>query len=167
MRRTIIAAFASAFFAVSPLSAQTPSAPSPPAENLAAARELVQVMKATDQFKAILPTIFQALKPAFVQGRPDREKDFDAILPAVSEVASRRVNELAEALAVVYARNFSVAELHDIAAFYRSSTGQRFVAQQQIVARESMVAGQQWAQTLSTELKKAIEDELRKGGHAD
>jgi uncharacterized protein len=166
MRHAIIAVFA-VFFAVSPLQAQTSPVLPPPPENLAAARELIQVMKATDQFKALLPTIMQALKPAFVQGRPEMEKDFDAILPAINEVAARRVNALAEALAVIYASNFSVAEIHDIATFYRSPTGQRFLAQQPVIAQESLIAGQKWAQTLSSELRDAIADQLRKRGHAN
>jgi uncharacterized protein len=167
MRRAICAFFAVVLFAAGPVWAQTQPTLPPPAENLAAARELVQVMKATDQFKALLPTILQALKPAFVQGSPDKEKDFDAILPAINNVAARRVNELAEALAVIYASNFSVAEIHDIAAFYRSPTGQKLLAQQPVIARESLVAGQKWAQTLSSELGAAIADELRKRQHAN
>jgi uncharacterized protein len=167
MRRAIIAFFAVVFFAASPVWAQTPPTLPPPPENLAAARELIQVMKATDQFKALLPTIMQALKPAFVQGNPEKEKDFDAILPAINAVAARRVNELGEALAVIYASNFNVAEIHDIAAFYRSPTGQKFLVQQPVIARESLVAGQKWAQTLSSELREAIAEELRKRGHAN
>jgi hypothetical protein len=167
MRQAIIALFAIAFFAISPLQAQTPPTLPPPPENLAAARELIQVMKATDQFKILLPTIMQALKPAFVLGSPEKEKDFDAIIPAINAVAARRVDELAEALAIIYASNFSVAEIHDIAGFYRSPTGQKFLAQQSVIARESMVAGQQWARTLTGELREAITDELRKRGHAN
>jgi uncharacterized protein len=167
MRHAFIAAFAAAFFAISPVLAQTQPTLPPPPENLAAARELIQVMKATDQFKVLLPTIMQALKPAFVQGRPEMEKDFDAILPAINGVAARRVNELAEALAVIYASNFSVGEIHDIAAFYRSPIGQKLLAQQPVIAHESMVAGQRWAQSLSSELRQAISEELRKRGHAN
>jgi len=167
MRQAVVAVFAAVFFAISPLQAQTPPALPPPPENLAAARELVQVMRATDQFKALLPTIMQALKPAFVQGRPEMEKDFDAVLPAVSDVAARRVSEFAEVLAVIYASNFSVAEIHDITAFYRSPSGQKYVAQQPQIGRESLVAGQKWAQSLSSELREAISEQLRKRGHAN
>ena len=167
MRQAIIALFAIAFFASSPLQAQTPPTLPPPPDSLAAARELIQVMRATDQFKTLLPIIMQGLKPAFVQGRPEMEKNFDAILPAINEVAARRVNELAEALAVIYASNFSVSEIHDIAAFYRSPTGQKFLTQQPVIARESVLAGQKWAQTLSSELREAIGAELRKREHAN
>jgi uncharacterized protein len=167
MRQAVIAFFAAAFFAISPLQAQTAPTLPPPPENLAAARELIQVMKATDQFKVLFPTILQALKPAFVQGKPEMERDFDAIVPAITDVAARRVNELAEALAVIYASNFSVGEIHDLTAFYRSPTGQRYLAQQPVIARESLVAGQKWAQALSSELREAITEELRKRGHAN
>jgi uncharacterized protein len=125
----------------------------PRAENIAA-RELVQVMRATDQFKAQFPTIMQALKAALVQGRPEMEKDFDAILLAIDD--GRRVNELGEAFAVIYASNFSVSEIHDIAAFYRSPTGQKFLAQQPVITQESVAAGQRWVQALSSDLKEAI-----------
>jgi uncharacterized protein len=73
------------------------------------------------------------------------DKEFDAIIPAISEVGVRRVNELAEELALIYARNFNVNEIHDSTAFFRSPTGQKFIAQQPIIARESLAAGQQWA----------------------
>jgi hypothetical protein len=36
-----------------------------------------------------------------------------------------------------------------------------------VIARESMVAGQQWARTLTGELRAAITEELRKRGRAN
>jgi uncharacterized protein len=165
MRHAIIAVLAATFLAVSPLWAQTPSptpASPPPAENLAAARQLIQVMKATDQFKAILPTIFEGLKPAFVQGRPDVEKDYDAIMPIIINGAMQRLNDFADMLAGIYASNFSVDELHDLIAFYQSPTGQKLIERQPVIARASMAAGQQFGQTLVQDLREQINEELRK-----
>jgi hypothetical protein len=54
---------------------------SPPPDALTAARELIVTMRAADQFKAILPVVVRNLKPAIVQGRPEVERDFDAIMP--------------------------------------------------------------------------------------
>ena len=165
MRRAIFAVFvAAAVLASSPLKAQSPSpAPVPvPAENLAAARELVQVMKATDQFKALLPTIFEGLKPAFVQGRPEMAKDYDAIMPIVIAGASERLSSLADMLAGIYAQNFSVDELHSLTAFYRSPTGQKLLERQPVIARASMAAGQQFGQSLVADLREKIAEELKK-----
>src|SRR5262249_51878978 len=122
MRHAITAFFAAfAFLSVGLAQAQTPppaaSPGPPPAENLAAARELVMAIKATDQLKTLLPIIMQALKPVMIQRHPDADKDFDAILPIINDVAAQRSDELVNLLATVYARNFSVDELHDITAF--------------------------------------------------
>jgi uncharacterized protein len=161
MRRAIFAVFvAAAVLAASPLKAQSPT--TAPAENLAAARELVQVMKATEQFKALLPTIFEGLKPAFVQGRPEMAKDYDAIMPIIIKGASQRLNAFGDMLAGIYAQNFSVDELHDLTAFYRSPTGQKLIARQPVIARASMAAGQQFGQSLVADLKEQITEELRK-----
>ena len=167
MYRVILAVFvAITALAASPLKAQSPSTTSAPAENLTAARELIQVMKATDQFKALLPTIFEGLKPAFVQGRPEMEKDYDAIMPIIIEGATQRLNTLAEALAGIYAQNFSVDELHSLTAFYRSPTGQRLLERQPTIARASMAAGQQFGQTLVADLRERITEELKKREHS-
>lgn len=168
MRYANIAAFvAVAFLAVSPLRAQTPSAVPPPAENLAAAHELVQVMKATDQFKLLLPSIFAALKSAIVQNRPDVAKDYDAIIPLVTAGAMKRLDAFADLLAGIYARNFTVDEIHDLTAFYRSPTGQKLIARQPIIARESLAAGQQFGRELVADLQQQIEGELKKHGGAN
>jgi uncharacterized protein len=156
-----------ALFAVSPLRAQAPSDAPPPAENLAAARELVAVMKATDQFKVLLPSIFQALKQAIVQGRPEVAKDYDAIVPIVTAGAMKRLDAFAEVLATVYARNFSVDELHDLIAFYKTPTGQKLIARQPVIAHESLIAGQQFGQELIADLRQQIDDELKKRGDAN
>jgi uncharacterized protein len=163
MRRVIFAVFvAAAVLASGPLKAQSPSGAPAPAENLAAARELVSVMKATDQFKALLPTIFEGLKPAFVQGRPEMAKEYDAIMPIIINGASQRLAAFADMLSGIYAQNFSVDELHDLTAFYRSPTGQKLIARQPVIARASMQAGQQFGQSLVADLKEQITDELKK-----
>ena len=168
MRRAIFAAFVAAailalsVLAAGPLQAQSPPPAPPPAANLAAARELIQVMKATDQFKALRPTIFEGLKPAFVQGRPEVAKEYDAIMPIIIEGASQRLAGFADLLAGIYARNFSVDELHDLSAFYRSPTGQKLITRQPVIARASMLAGQQFGQAMVADLKEKIAEELKK-----
>src|SRR5271154_3011551 len=89
---------AAAFFALSPARAQTPPGTPPPAENLAAARELIQLTGATEQFKAVLPTLFQSLKAAVVQNRPEVEKQYDAMVPIFNQKAAQRLDELSNAM---------------------------------------------------------------------
>jgi uncharacterized protein len=141
-----------------PAPAQTPDA-------VAAAKELMVTMKSADQFKAIMPSLMKALKPAIVQNRPEVERDYDALVPMMLEAMNSRVEEILDTVAGVYARNFTAAELNEVVAFYRGPTGQKFVQRLPTVMQESLVVGQRFGQTIGTELQKRMIEELRKKGH--
>jgi uncharacterized protein len=140
-------------------------AQSPSADAVAAARELVIAMHAADQLKSLLPILMQQLKPAIVQGRPDVERDYDAIMPALLDGLNARSSEFVELVATVYARNFAPAELRQVTAFYRSPIGQKLLEKMPTITQESMVAGQQWGQAVMGDMRNRIIDELRKRGH--
>ena len=147
-----IAATALAINSAAP--AQTPATPSP--EAIAAARDLMTVTKPEQQFKSILPALFQSFKAAIVQNRPDIEKQYDAMIPVFNQIAQQRLSELTDKIAVIYASNFTVSELHDIAAFYRSPTGQKFVAQQPVIAQQSLMVGQQFGQEVARDVQQQM-----------
>ena len=146
--------------AAGPAGAQPPSP-----DTLAAARELIVTMRAADYFKTIMPAIVQQLKPAIVQNRPQVERDYDAIMPLMLESMNARVSEIIDQVAALYARNFTAAELNEVVAFYRGPTGQKFIQKLPLITQESMVIGQRFGQSIATELRSRIVDELRKRGH--
>jgi hypothetical protein len=159
---------AAAFLAVSLLFGGPAASQSMPPETMAAARELVAAMRAGEQFKAVLPIILQQLKPIITQGRPEVARDFDAVLPALQELVNTRSDAMAsmlEGIVAVYARNFTVEEMRQITAFYGQPIGQKLLDKMPIVAQESMAVGQQWGQSIATELQKLVTEELRKRGH--
>ncbi len=139
-------------------------APSP--EAVAAARELVTVSRAGDQFKAILPVLMQHLKPAIVQGREHVARDYDAIMPLLMETMSQRLSELTDAIAGIYALNFTVQEMNELSGFYRSALGQKLLERSPVITRQSMLIGQQFGARVVDELRGRIVDELRKRGHS-
>ena len=137
--------------------AQSPSpSPSPSPEALAAARDLLVAMRAA---------IMKAMRPTVVQNRPDVGHDYDALVPRLLERAGARLDTLLDRMAPIYARNFTVAELKDIAAFYRSPTGQKLVDRLPAIAQESMAAGQAFGRELLPELQHTMIEELREKGH--
>jgi len=156
----IIAALAATLLFAAPSRAEQPSP-----EALAAARDLVTAIKATDYLKSMLPSIIQTMKPAVVQGRPAVEKDYDAITPLMLDVFNTRLAELTDLVARVYALNFTADELRTIQAFYQTPTGQKVREKMPLVSQQSMMIGQQWGKTLSGELRARIVEELRKRGH--
>ncbi|HEX8829074.1 MAG TPA: DUF2059 domain-containing protein [Xanthobacteraceae bacterium] len=150
---TILPAIVVAVFAAHPAHAQT-APPAPSAENLAAARELVQAAKMMDNFKQVLPIVVQNLKQTVVQNRPEVEKQYDALMPRFDQAANQRLNELADTMATIYARNFSVDELHDITAFFRSPTGQKYLQLTPTLTQQIMAAGQQFGREVAQEAQR-------------
>jgi uncharacterized protein len=146
-------------------SAWAQSAPSPSPEALAAARELVTAMRFVDQFKALMPTIVKGLKPAIVQGRDNVERDFDAVTPVLLDGFQGRLGDLSEAVAIIYANNFSADDLRGLIAFYKTPLGQRFLQKSAPIAQQSMLTGQRFGQSVAADLRQRIIDELRKKGH--
>jgi hypothetical protein len=134
-------------------------------EAMVAAGELIDTMKLADQFKAVLPTIIQHLKPAIVQNRADVERDFDAILPIILDKMNAKLGGLTNEMASVYANNFTAAELHDLTAFYKSPTGQKLLRIMPVVTSQTMAAGQKFGQAAAEEARKQMMEELRNKGH--
>ena len=143
---------------IAPAPAQSPDA-------VAAAKQLMTTLKSADQFKAILPALMRALKPAVVQNRPEVERDYDALVPILTETMNGRVNDLLEKVAAVYAQNFSADELKQLDAFYRGPLGQKFVQKLPAVTQESLAIGQDFGRTIGAEMQQRMIEELRRRGH--
>jgi hypothetical protein len=147
------------FFSVGFARAQTPAP-----EAVAAAKEVIQTMHLNDQYNAVIPGIFKNLKPAIVQGRADVEQQYDALVPAMLEAFRQRVSELSDAAAIVYARNFSIDDLHALNDFYKTPAGQRLLQKMPTISQEMMGAGMKFGQSIGGEVQKRMVDELRKKG---
>jgi hypothetical protein len=141
-------------------------AQSPAPEARASARELVETMRTVDQMRLIMPMILQQLKPAIVQGRPEVERDFDLSLPLVLEAMNVRLGELVDAIALIYATNFSADELRQVTAFYRTPVGQKFLEKLPAVTQQSLAIGQKFGQQLAGDLRERMVEQLRKKGHS-
>jgi hypothetical protein len=156
----VVAIVAAALLGAGPAASQ-PASP----DATAAARELLTTMRMADQLKAILPLLMQQLKPAIVQGRPEVERDLDALMPLMVELVNKRSAELIEATATVYVRHFTPDEMRQLTAFYRDPIGQKLLEKLPVITQEAMVVGQKFGQAVAGELQGRIVDELRKRGH--
>jgi uncharacterized protein len=156
MRSLVVAAIAVALFAAGQTwAAQTPTTSIAP-ENLAAARELVQAMKTADQFKAQVPSLIANIKPVVVQNRPEVGKQYEAMMPTFQQQAMQRVNELTDAIATIYAQNFTVDELHAIATFYGTPAGQKLNEASPTIGSQSVQAIKQFQQAVVDSIKKQM-----------
>jgi uncharacterized protein len=155
-----------AFFALDPAAqaqsaapqGQAPQAqPAPSPEALAAAHDLMIIVKPEERFKMMLPVIMQNLKPAVVQGRPEVEKQFDATMPLLLDNAQKRVDDLANTIATIYASNFTPQELRDLIAFYLTPTGKKLLERQNVIAQQSMAAGQELGRAVVRDVQEQMQ----------
>lgn len=160
MRCRIAAGLLAGFLLTAPAWAETVTP-----DSRAAARELVQVARVTDQFKMLFPAIMESLRPAFVQNRPEVERDFNALLPLLSQLVNDRVGALADEFAELYAATYTADELRQLIAFYRQPVGQKFLATMPTLAQQGMAIGQRFGQQIGAEAVRRIREELRKRGH--
>jgi hypothetical protein len=143
--------------------AALPQSPSPDA--LATAKELIVVSKVSDQINSAVPLIMQQLKPIIVQGRPQLERDFDALVPVMMKLMNARLDAFLDAGAVIYARHFTVDEMRQITAFYHQPVGEKLLQKMPIILQETMALGQQFGQVIAKDMQDRIIEELRKRGH--
>jgi uncharacterized protein len=140
--------------------AQTPSP-----EAMTEARNLVTTLKLTDQYKALLPVILLGLKPALTQDRPELERDYDTLLPTIADIYAPFYNAMVDAVATVYANNFTVDELREIEAFYRRPAGQKYLQRSQAITQLSSQVGQDASRKATDALRARLTELLRQKGH--
>jgi len=161
--RLIAMLAALAWFAAAPVHSQT-AAPAPAPDALAAAKELMDTMRLTRQFEAILPGILKALKPTIVQGRPEVERQYDTIEPVILESFRARLSDMTDAVATIYASNFSSDDLRAMIAFYKTPVGQKMLDRLPAVTQQTMSVGATFGKSVGEDLRKRMIEELHKKG---
>ncbi len=145
------------------IGAAAAEAPSP--EALAAAHRLVVTMKLPEQYKAMLPSILLGIKPVLVQDRPEIERDYDAMAATVSDAYTPFYNAMIDRVAALYAETFTIAELRQIEAFYRSDAGQKLLEMAPALTQQRESVVQEISRKAADELKARLTDSLRQKGH--
>ena len=134
--------------------------------HLAAAREAVAALRATDPFDSILPQAAAALQQQLIQKNPDMEQ---LITTTVSEkalaLASRRA-DLEKEAATAYANSFSEQELKEIATFYSSATGKKLLEKGPYAMRELVKAADIWQNGIARDLAQQVGQALSSADNA-
>jgi hypothetical protein len=143
-------------FSIGPAPAQTPSP-----EAMSVARSLVTTLKLPERYKALLPAILLSIKPALTQDRPEIESDFEAMKPRMAEAFTPHYNAMVDAVATVYATNFSVEELRELDAFYRRPVGQKLLAKWPAITQQSVQIGEDGSRKAAEDLRTSLTQLLR------
>lgn len=167
--RSTVAALAIALCATSAL-AQQPSAPAAQpqpqysAAHLALAREVAIGSGLTRSFDSIIPQFGEQIKQQSVT-RPEITKDLDATLATLAPEMELQKQQMIATTARVFASRLSEAELRDVAAFFKSPAGQKYVQTQPPVLDELVREMQTWTQNVAEYLMVRVRAEMSKRGH--
>jgi uncharacterized protein len=154
--------------------AQQPARPSPPAQatstpqpspsHLAVAREVVVLSGMTRTFDVIPPEMNEQIKKN-LGTRPDLAKDLDQVIESMKPEMELQKQQMVNAAAKVYASRVSEADLKEIAAFFKSPIGKKYVETQPQILDSMVVEIQNWTKQLAEYVMVRVRAEMTKRGH--
>lgn len=158
-RKTLLVAASALFMSAAlPLQAQETIAE----DHLAAARETVFASNAIRAFDNVLPLMAERTRTLFIQRDPANTAMIDEIVNEVALSLASRRPELNKVVFEVWARRFSIEELNQLTAFYKSPLGQKYSRVEPELRALSIGAAKQWGDAISTEMVTLVREELTK-----
>lgn len=152
------AAFAAALLlGVAPLAARADE----DADRHAAATEVLQALHSAEMVANILPSLVQQVRLNLTRGDPTLGKQFDGFAPHLLEQAETQKPALLDKLVDVYAKTFTLTELKDMLAYYKSPVGQRIIETQGSVNRDMLAAAREWGNGVAKTMAQDAEAELQ------
>ncbi|KMO26597.1 hypothetical protein NS228_15500 [Methylobacterium indicum] len=171
--RVLLAGLLAATMA-SPALAQTkPAAPAAPAapqagaitpSHLALAKEVMLSSGIARSFDSILPAFGEQIRQAAVT-RPELTKDLNEVIEKLQPELELQKQRIIDTASRIYANKLSEGELRDIATFFRSPSGKRYVETQPQVLDDMVQAMQTWTQEVSEYMMVRVRAEMGKRGH--
>lgn len=143
-----------------------PAGSASPAEIRAAARELAIAQDTEGQIRATLRAIRGNLVETVARGAPQLPpaKAAEIVDELLMPEFDARVGALSASLEGINARHYSVEEMRELAAFYRTPLGRRLLEVTPGLAAEAMRAGQAWGEAVARAALARHREELRRRG---
>lgn len=155
---------------VAPASAQQKDAPAPQALKpaspaaLAAAKEILVLKNAAAMYANAVPNLVAQTKNGLLQTNLNYQKDLDEVAVIVAKQLAGREKEVGDAMAQIYANEFTEQELKDLVTFYKSPLGAKLLSTEPRAIQFSMSYMNQWGQQFAAAVDAAFRAEMRKRG---
>lgn len=171
--RALLAGLLAATLSSPALAQPKPAAPAAPAapqaaaitpSHLALAKEVMLSSGIARSFDSILPAFGEQIKQAAVT-RPELTKDLAEVIEKMQPELELQKQRIIDTASRIYATKLTEAELRDIATFFRSPSGKRYVETQPQVLDDMVQAMQTWTQEVSEYMMVRVRAEMGKRGH--
>ncbi|AJY47095.1 DUF2059 domain-containing protein [Martelella endophytica] len=131
-------------------------------EQLAAAQRALEALGITAQFDDILPNQADLVQAQLTQVYPNYHDLIDEVVTDTAISLASRRGDLEQEATQIYANVFTEDELNQLADFYGSDVGKKFIQYGPIAARELSQAGDIWARGIARDLNTQAQEELNK-----
>jgi hypothetical protein len=148
------------FMLASPVFAQAQPTPS----HLALAREVAIGSGMTRSFDAMTEPLLGQLQQMSVT-RPEVKQDLEQVVAMLRPEVEQQKEKMVEAASKAFANRLTEAELKDIAAFYKSPAGVKYVQTQPLILDEIVRELATWTQNVSEYIMIRARAEMGKRGH--
>jgi hypothetical protein len=145
---------------IAPASSQQPSAAA-----LSTAKELLAVKGSMSIYDPLVNGIVEKAKLIFLRTNPMLGKELNEVAAKLRAEYGPRIAEVVNETARLYTLRFSEQELKDALAFYKSPVGRKLVAEEPVIAEQSMKWTAAWADKLSEVVVGKMRGEMKKRGH--
>lgn len=130
---------------------------------IAVAREVVKASGLARSFESVPPTLFAQVREQLLT-RPEIRADVEEIIVKITPEITARADDMVTEAAKIFASQISEADLQEIAAFFKSPAGVKYVQAQPRVMQDMVERMQEWSQALSGVVVERIRNELRTRG---
>lgn len=145
--------------------ARAPAVSTTAPSHIEAARRVVDNSGMTRNFSVIIPQLIDQARLGYTRQRPELVRELEESFLAVTAAAQKEQDELTLQLSQFYAARMTEQELNDIATFFGSGAGQKYVTTQPQMLEEIYAAIQAWGQKMTEFVNVQVRAEMKKRGH--
>lgn len=132
--------------------------------HLEAAREVLAASGVARNFDAVVPGITEAMRRQLVT-QPALSEDIAEVLEELKPELELQRRSMVTRAATALARQLTEEELTEIAAFFNSPAGKRYVETQPIVLEDTLRAMDEWTDEVAEYMQIRVRAEMQKRGH--
>jgi hypothetical protein len=137
----------------------------PTAQQMSLARDVVLYSGIARSFQVIVPQYLDQIGANLTRTRPDLIRDLNVVMEQVKPEFDKRVDEMVDNAAKIYAARLNEQQLKDTAAFFKSPSGVAYVQVQPALMNDLFPAMQAWQKRMSEDMVTRIRAEMKKKGH--
>ena len=146
----------------SPSPAAAPAPPSPAA--VAAADRILGDIGIKQSIALVVPGMMAELEQNVTRTRPEIKDSLRETLRAIQPEFDKTAQQTFSAAATILASQMSEKEIGDVAAFFESPAGKKYVAVEPVFLQKLSGVAEPWREKLSTDILVRAREEMRKKG---